>query len=280
MAQTVDTGGGLGGGSASSVCIPSPSDQAQIIDNLINRIKLLEDAVTMLLAQNISVGQISELSEQIGWVGNVTYMGIPGWTQTEYGTLIPPPGFSLSTSGFTMSDGSTFPAVVMDSDGVLQFGFGGQDADGNALPVSGAAVSGNDILVLVFTPQSLLFNEKITYNSAAFSNGSSITWSGDTVTMLAPGSYLVELLIDTASWDTTPTGTDTLYMRIATDESAGKFPFFQFPSDGLSSPLPDTKTAVIHKATGDTQTMTIAMRNNTGEITIGGAVVIVKLGAT
>jgi hypothetical protein len=48
-----------------------------------------------------------------GWTGSVTYIGIDGWTQTEYGTLIPPFGFS--------HEDTEFSAVAIDSEGVVQF---------------------------------------------------------------------------------------------------------------------------------------------------------------
>jgi hypothetical protein len=55
------------------------------------------------------------IQEQGGWVGGVAYLGVEGWTRTECGTLIPPPGVSLgATTDFSM--------VAMDENGVLQFG--------------------------------------------------------------------------------------------------------------------------------------------------------------
>ncbi len=124
MAITQGEGGGISlSGTAGSVCALTPSDQAQVVDNLIARIESLETAVMQLLTANIKANQLSDLSQQVGWVGNITYMGQPGWTQTEYGTLIPPAGMSLSSLGILMSDGNSYQAVVMDENGVLQFGF-------------------------------------------------------------------------------------------------------------------------------------------------------------
>ena len=120
---------GDGGGSTASLCPISPTDQVQIVDNLLDRIQALEKAVSELLAVNVMANQLSDISQQIGWVTGITYMGVEGWTQTEAGTLIPPAGFSLSGSGlFKMFDFCTgemqdYQGVSVDSDGVIQFGF-------------------------------------------------------------------------------------------------------------------------------------------------------------
>lgn len=115
--------GSLGGGSGSSVCSITPSDEQGQIDSLTARVKALEDIVSQLVGVNVNAGELSELSQQVGWLGGVSYMGQPGWTQTEYGTLIPPPGFSLVGSQFKLSDGNSYTGVSVDSDGVIQFGF-------------------------------------------------------------------------------------------------------------------------------------------------------------
>lgn len=156
MALTPDSGGGVGGsgdsvylsGSAASMCAINPSDLVGTLDNLITRIENLEKAVTQLLATNIWTNQLSDLSQQIGWVGGITYMGIDGWTQTEYGTLIPPAGFTLLGNGITLSDGNTYQAVVMGEDGVLQYGFGQTGPDGTFTPVSGTMASGQNIAII------------------------------------------------------------------------------------------------------------------------------------
>lgn len=129
MAETpYDGGGGLTmGGTASSMCAISPSDLVGTIGNLISRIEDLEFALSQVLGANLHANTLGDISSQVGWVYNVEYMGIPGWIQTEYGTLIPPAGFTLSGSGIQMWNACTgefedYQAVVMDSDGVLQWG--------------------------------------------------------------------------------------------------------------------------------------------------------------
>lgn len=76
----------------SGVCAISPSDLVGYVGNLINLVKDLEQRVIELESGNIEANQLSDISQQVGWVSGVTYMGVPGWTQTSYGTLIPPTG--------------------------------------------------------------------------------------------------------------------------------------------------------------------------------------------
>ena len=89
----IDEGGGGGGGPVidRGVCSISPSDLVGYTGNALNRIMDLEQRVAELESRNVEVNQLSDLSQQVGWVSGIEYMGIPGWTQTEYGTLIPPP---------------------------------------------------------------------------------------------------------------------------------------------------------------------------------------------
>lgn len=133
------------------VCAISPSDLVGYVGNLINRVKDLEQKVAELEAGNIEVNQLSDLSQQVGWVSGVTYMGIEGWTQTEYGTLIPPPGFTFLGNNLTLADGSTYSAVVMDEDGVLQYGFGQVTSDGTFTAVTGPSSRGGFAVIYTDT---------------------------------------------------------------------------------------------------------------------------------
>lgn len=127
MAMT--PGDNEGGGGSQPFCAISPSDLVGIQENWLSRIEALEKTVSQLLAQNVWTNQLSDISDQIGWITGITYMGVPGWTRTEAGTLIPPPGFTLSNSGFFKMFNSctgeyeNYQGVLTDSDGVLQFGF-------------------------------------------------------------------------------------------------------------------------------------------------------------
>ena len=144
-------GGTAPGTSAGGVCWTGGADESATILSLTERVTQLEEKMAQMFGADWETAELSNGTSQLGWITGVTYMGVPGWTQTEYGTLIPPAGFSLSTVGFTMSDGSTWPAVVMDENGVLQYGFGGVDADGNFLPIGGAlggSLTGNAFAVL------------------------------------------------------------------------------------------------------------------------------------
>lgn len=127
MTDGGNDGGGGGLGTASSICTISPEDTTAVLGNLISRIEKLEFNLSQILGANLHANQLSDLSSQVGWVYNVEYMGVPGWIQTEYGTLIPPAGFTMSTSGIQLFNSCTgefedYQAVVMDSDGVLRWG--------------------------------------------------------------------------------------------------------------------------------------------------------------
>jgi hypothetical protein len=80
----------------SGVCSISPSDMAGQIDNILTRLENLEEVIAQLSTSNVNAIQLSDISESVGWVYDVEYMGIPGWTQTAAGTLIPPLGFTVS----------------------------------------------------------------------------------------------------------------------------------------------------------------------------------------
>lgn len=125
-----DAGGATGG---TSFCSISPSDNVGIIENFLHRIEELEKVVSQLSASNILANQLSDLSQQIGWVGGITYMGIEGWTQTEYGTLIPPAGVSLSSLSNWYDSLTNNPCNPYDSDGNLrqELHLSVYDSDGN-----------------------------------------------------------------------------------------------------------------------------------------------------
>lgn len=206
MADTPDSGGGVGGsgdsiflsGSAAT-CAISPSDLVGTLDNFLHRLEEVEKAVTQLLAQNIWANQLSDLSQQVGWVGNVTYMGVPGWTQTEYGTLIPPAGLSLSTLGIKLSDGNTYQAVVMDENGVLQFGFTPGGTPAGELVDAWNAGGAPDYSIYKFgatlTTNPFSASNGITINSNTFS--SSVSAGAIQWTVSQAGLYLINL---TGSW--------------------------------------------------------------------------------
>jgi hypothetical protein len=114
---------GTGNGSSGFTCRISPADEVGIIENLLERIRNLETKVARLAAGNVETSQLSNISQQVGWATGITYMGTEGWIRTEAGTLIPPPGWTLSGAGILMSDGTPYQGVVMDENGVLQFGW-------------------------------------------------------------------------------------------------------------------------------------------------------------
>lgn len=114
---------------AGGLCVIGGADEAGQIQSLTERVARLEQALQYVLGEDISADQLSDISQNAGWITGVTYMGTEGWTRTQYGTLIPPPGFSFSGSGlFNMYDFCTgetvsYQGVSVDENGVIQFGF-------------------------------------------------------------------------------------------------------------------------------------------------------------
>lgn len=273
--------GSAGGGSGptippptdSGVCAISPSDLVGSVGNLINVVKELQQDVAELKAQNVEVNQLSDLSQNVGWVGGIEYMGVPGWTQTEYGSLIPPPGVSLSSLGIfppTIPGGAGQQLVIYDEDGNLVFG---ADTVGQ---LSGSGISGVNTLVASALSQTLGFGEFVDFSVTHLSSGISI--SGDTATLESPGTYVATLQIEAVSWSTPPVTTDSLYIRFNTQCDGSNLPFLAFPSDSASSPDPmlDTRTVVFHKSAGDTSTFKVEMRSN-GSVDLTATLAIVQL---
>ena len=266
-----------GGGSTMQICAVSPLDQQGAIDNLVSRVEELERIVSELLGANLNANQLSDISQQVGWVYGITYMGVEGWIQTASGSLIPPAGWTLSGSGILVdSDGVEYQGVLMDSDGVLQYGY---TASGG---VAGVLAEGyaKDTMVLSAASQTLdSFNEALIFSAIQFQSGSSISWNGSTtLTLDLPGTYIVTFRIESASWNTPPTATDNLYMRFSTalDDAGTSNPNFYFPPDATGL-LPDFKTIVIHKKTSHAATLTVNFRNVDGSVNLTSSLSIVRL---
>jgi hypothetical protein len=151
MANTTGDGGSSNtSGTAASVCAISPSDTVGVLNNFLTRIEKLEEIMMQIASANVLAGQISEISQQIGWMYGIEYLGQPGWAQTSYGTLVPPPGFTLLGAGLTLSDGNTYQAVYYDENGVLQFGF-----ETGGTGIAGASVTGSSYLIAQPTTNTL-----------------------------------------------------------------------------------------------------------------------------
>ena len=276
MAIVNESGGG-GSSTDTGVCAISPSDLVGYTGNALNRIKDLEQRVAELEAAIVQVNQLSDMSQQVGWVGNVIYMGVEGWTQTEYGTLIPPPGVSFSSLGFTLSDGNTYPFVVMDENGVLQYGF---TNTGELAGAMGTAVA-KDTLVLSAASQTLnSFNQAISWSAIQFQSGTSMSWtSGSTVTLAVPGTYAITYRTEaTTAWNTPPTATNDLYMHFATQLDSGGVsnPRFHFVRSGTDF-LPEFRTIIIHKTASHSTSLTINFRNADGSVDLTSSLAIVRL---
>ena len=178
------------------VCAISPSDLVGFVGNALSRIKELEQRVAELEAANVEANQLSDISQQVGWVGGVEYMGMPGWTQTEYGSLIPPPGVSLSMLGIfppTIAGGTPNQLVIYDNDGNLVFG---ADADGQ---LSGTMASSSNV-ALMYTQNPLLpatttnDSETATYTEIFDPSGMVSFVSSEQFTLSTSGIYLLTLI--------------------------------------------------------------------------------------
>jgi hypothetical protein len=186
------TGGGSdygGGGSTGFNCRISPADEVAVIENLLDRIKDLEADVARLKSGVVEANQLSDLSQQVGWVTGVTYMGTEGWTRTAAGTLIPPAGWSLSGAGILMSDGTPYQGVVMDENGVLQFGWMQDGTMGGARVTAwDAAAAGGGALDYA----------RVEYNNGTPSAGNVSTFRGTSLTSNTLSSTQLVVNVTTA----------------------------------------------------------------------------------
>jgi hypothetical protein len=98
------------GGGSTDICNVSPSDQIGQISNILNRLQQVEAALAALLGTDVEALQLSDISNNLGWVYNVTYLGEEGWTQTPSGTLIPPAGWSGLSNILDGFEGTTVSA--------------------------------------------------------------------------------------------------------------------------------------------------------------------------
>lgn len=205
MTNTDPGGGGLG--TAGTMCEINPEDEKAIIGNLLSRLEKAEFALSQILGMNVAASNLSDISNYAGWIYGVEYMGVPGWIQTTSGTLIPPPGFTLSQSGFQMFNTCTgeyedYHGVSTDSDGVIQFGF---QANGQVSGCkvddwnSGASMATPDAYMYQFqaglspNPYSYSKNiNEITNEGISDSNGDNVAWIIE-VELLNTGIFHVEV---------------------------------------------------------------------------------------
>lgn len=218
------------------VCAISPPELVGYTGNALNRITALEQRVAELEAGNVEANQLSDLSQQVGWVGGVTYLGVEGWIQTEYGTLIPPAGFTLLGSGVTMSDGNTYSAVVYDEDGVLQYGFGQTQPDGTFTAIAGESASSGASQYIVLKSDDTVITggnpDMILHDSA----GSVISFNGaDAITVSQSGLYRIAFFVPVV---TNAAGTAALLVEIGSIQigtnkqiTASQNHYFQFAID-------------------------------------------------
>src|SRR5574339_261058 len=191
------TPGDVGSGTLSNLCSVSPSDQASMIDNLIDRIQALEDAVSRLSGSNIYVDQISDINQRFGWVYDVEYMGRPGWTQTPSGTLIPPTGFSFSSMGLLNYAGNPYQAGAWDSDGNLVLGIKTDGTLAGTKPDQWDAGGGEKDYYVYRLNDDISQGRGITFGSNTYSTGAGVYSGSARFTTSKEGLYLVN---QSATW--------------------------------------------------------------------------------
>jgi hypothetical protein len=141
------------------MCWVSPADQAGNVDNLISRVERLEELLAQLLSGNVSASQLSDITPNAGVLQNMvaTSSNAAGGWITD-GTFT---GVGISTLGWQMADGNTYPIVQM-VDGVLQYGF---NQAGGTTGSASTSVWGQDSIAsktLNSTPTSYPLNLTIT----------------------------------------------------------------------------------------------------------------------
>lgn len=221
----------------SGVCSISPSDLVGYVGNALNRIKELEQKVTELQAANVSAGNIGQISGQIGWVGGITYMGIPGWTQTVYGSLIPPPGVSLSSLGIFppfIPGGNNMQFVIYDEDGNLVFG---ADEIGQLF---GSQIGGNVAFLYTDTIHAQAvgsFSESAITINTGYDPGNLVTVDGISFNVVTSGIYRLGLHCSINGWGTQTAS--AVYLQ------------WNVPDNSNSYNINDTVGPIIYNQVGD-----------------------------
>lgn len=119
--------------SPAEMCWVSPADQAGTIDNLMSRVAKLEETIALLTGGDVSANQLADITPKAGVLTDLTAVSsnaAGGWITDGSFT-----GVAISTLGWKMSDGNSYPIVQM-VDGVLQYGFKASGGVGGASSVA------------------------------------------------------------------------------------------------------------------------------------------------
>jgi hypothetical protein len=122
MSMTQGDGGGGGGGSG-EICTIKTSDLIGLQNNILSRLYKIEQFLTLLTGMDVTANSLSDITDNLGTVTNATLINaLRGWI-TE-GTFS---GVAISTLGWQLYSECAggmvnYPIVVMDEDGVMQFG--------------------------------------------------------------------------------------------------------------------------------------------------------------
>lgn len=203
-------------GATGGLCTISTSDTVGLIDNLLVRMQNLERVLELLTGMNISTSSIDQISANLGTMTNATIINAArGWTTA--GTFT---GVAISTLGWTMSDGCSFPIVTVDEEGVLQFGL----SDCGEVVGAGPELWSNSKSATLWTNSIVATGEVgpniITANFEIYDDQTNLVVlanGGDNFYVTTTGWYSLDI---TAEFSFTSTASKTLYLQWSTGANA------------------------------------------------------------
>lgn len=183
--------GDTGGGTTSSVCSISPSDEKAILGNLNNRVSDIERFLSQLVAADVHANNLAELSTDLGNVLNGTLM-LPYSPNSPWagpgGTIPVPDGYTGSVINGNV--------ISMWNNGVFSVqmvGGASPSVEVSGSPVVTTATQGvTDYITLKINAQN--YNTWQTTNNFDFSSvvvnqGTSFTWDSHTKISFPAGLY-------------------------------------------------------------------------------------------
>lgn len=193
--------GGTGGGTTSSVCQISPSDNIAVLSNYGNRISDIERFLSRLVAADVHANNLSELADNMGNLINgavmMPYSPNDSWSGVG-GSIAVPEGFT----GTFISGGVT----TIWSDGVVTY-----EATPHGIVTGGGVVS--YMLLFTETKTSFFPDFEIARNRGEFTEG--MLEDSSTVRIPSNGLYKISFTGDSA----VPATTTVFYEFLVRDEA-------------------------------------------------------------
>lgn len=182
--------GGTGGGSTTSVCSISPSDNIAVLNNYGSRLSDIERFLSRVVAADVYASNLSDLAENLGNVLNGTIM-LSSTSNSPYGVggSIPVPS---GYSGTVISGN----VITTWNNGVVSFEVVGNPLGGSGTGVT-VGVSGGitDYMKLYLTDKNwAAADTTIDWTGILSQVGSSLSWTSgdsDTIHVQEAGVYLV-----------------------------------------------------------------------------------------